>query len=978
MRLGDIDLSLRPKEVSLFLAKPDRKIFSPLKDIYNVSYSVKISTVNELNFTIPTKIERNHQLIDNPLIDMIKHRYLVKLEYNDQVDYLVFLEQNKSYSSSGEEISYRLYSEGYLLADKEIRDLEVVSKTPSFILSTILEETIWKIAYVDPVIDAQYRSHEIASQTVLQALYEISEKFNGVLVWDTVNFIVRLYHPDNIGRNRGLKFKEGKYLESFSVNTNSEEIVTRLKVYGKDGLSIRSLTPTGANYIEDFSYFMYPFERNSSGTVIKQSFYMSDSLCIALENYSKKLANAQGAFETYLKNVGLKQDNVQQLQQELAVLTAELKTLQDAVDVLNADGKSGTPAHATALQNRNSKQTQVTTKKSQISILQNDIKTLDTNWSTLRSGLVIDANLNAAQLVELNKYIIVKEHTNDTIIDEKDLLKEAIETFQTLKEPKVNLTLDIINFLSIVDAQHDWHKLSLGDTVIAESKRMQVEVESKITEIEYDFDADSINLVIANSKQVKDDNDKWMEQIYNAGQTATQLSANKFKWDMIEEANSVINQLLNTAWDATKNGILAGHLQDISIDERGITIRSPHNRNNMLVIQSGVLAISNDGGDTFKNALTTDGLVAERILGKLILSSRMIIEDVNGIIRFTGSLQEIFDAEGNVKVAIGEYATGKYGMKINSGALEIVGGIDSSHVNPEFLEDIVYDETGIRNDLRLTAPLPSSLTLNSSGITAFTANTSNFARMDYRGLYIQGGAVDIRTGSLSNRGVIFDGSGIRGYNSLGVKTFEIDTNGYLMASTGEFSGSLKAATGTFSGNLSAAGGTFSGNLSAAGGTFSGSLTAATGTFKGSLQAATGTFSGDLSAAGGTFSGTLSAVSGTFTSLTSGTISGSTITGSNITGTNFTLASSGVLNLSQGTIIWGENVPKDALYARNAGNANLLNGQYTAADFSRNGHNHSNLYVHSNLEQNLRLHRDNSTGRIVVTENGINRGTLAWY
>lgn len=109
------------------------------------------------------------------------------------------------------------------------------------------------------------------------------------------------------------------------------------------------------------------------------------------------------------------------------------------------------------------------------------------------------------------------------------------------------------------------------------------------------------------------------------------------------------------------------------------------------------------------------------------------------------------------------------------------------------------------------------------------------------------------------------------------------------------------------------------------------------------------------------------------------ISGSlgTITAGVIRGTTFIL-DGGYLDLSLGSIFWGDNVPADALYARNAGNANLLNGLYTASDFSRDGHNHSNRYVHSNLDQNLRLHRDSSTGRIVVTENGINRGTLAWY
>src|SRR5690606_22019371 len=167
--------------------------------------------------------------------------------------------------------------------------------------------------------------------------------------------------------------------------------------------------------------------------------------------------------------------------------------------------------------------------------------------------------------------------------------------------------------------------------------------------------------------------------------------------------------------------------------DRGIVIKSPENPLDMLVIQAGVLAISNDGGNTYKNAITKDGIIGDKIIGRIIMGTRLIIEDENGIIRFTGSLQEIFDAEGNVRVALGEYEDGKYGIKIDNGALEITGGLKSGHLDPALVADL-KDESKIRGDLRLTAPLPSNLSLNSSGITATqSTNANNFARMDYRG-----------------------------------------------------------------------------------------------------------------------------------------------------------------------------------------------------------------------------------------------------
>ncbi|PFY21061.1 carbohydrate-binding protein CenC [Bacillus toyonensis] len=49
----------------------------------------------------------------------------------------------------------------------------------------------------------------------------------------------------------------------------------------------------------------------------------------------------------------------------------------------------------------------------------------------------------------------------------------------------------------------------------------------------------------------------------------------------------------------------------------------------------------------------------------------------------------------------------------------------------------------VQTDLRLTSPLPTTITLDSNGITANTGKSDSFARMDYRGIYAKKGAVHI-------------------------------------------------------------------------------------------------------------------------------------------------------------------------------------------------------------------------------------------
>lgn len=831
-RLGEIDLKKKPEKAKLFLCKPNRKPFKSLVDIYDAQYNVNLGKVNEIIFTIPSQIERNHQLVDNPLIDEIRHRYIIKVIYNNITEYFIHFEQNKKFSDSDESITYTSYSTGYMLADKEIRGYLAESKNLTYIATDLLKETNWSVGYVDADFDLKARQHEISSQNVLQAIYELAEKFNALIVWDTVNLRINFYKPQNVGLNRGFKLKEGKYLESFDYTSNSEEMPTRLKLYGSEGLSIRRLSPTGMNYIEDFSYYVYPFERDVNGNVIQSSYYMSDGLCIALENYNSVLDGLKGQFDTLTSQMKTKQDEVQQKTQELSVLETQLKTLLDERDVLNSEGKGGTPEHATVLGKITAKENEMTSKQNEIDSINTSITTLNNQISTLRTSASMETHLTREQLLELNDYIITKEYSNDSIIDDEDLLKEGIEVFIGMKEPKVNLTMSLVNFLSVVEAQNDWDKLGLGDTITLESKRLRILITAKIIGISYDFENDSINLTIANEKEIRDSDAKLLDMLYSASNTSTVVNMDKYKWDMIEEANNMVSQLLNKEWDATKQSIVGGYNQDVQLTDRGLIIKSPSDPMSWLVAQNGVLAITNDNGNTWKTAVSKNGVHAERIIGKLLMGNRLIIEDENGVIRLSGSLQEIFDQNGNVKVAIGQYATGKYGMKIDSGALEIIGGLTENQLS-QSIKDKLGEADGIRADLRLTAPLPTNLTLNGEGITAtVTGNTSKFARMDYRGLYIQGGALDLRTSATTNSGVMFNGLGISAYNSGGTRTFYVDTNGYLTAQTGTFGGSLSAATGTFSGSLSAATGSFSGSLNAATGTFSGALQAATGTFNG--------------------------------------------------------------------------------------------------------------------------------------------------
>src|SRR5690606_21363285 len=165
--------------------------------------------------------------------------------------------------------------------DKNLRNYKVISKNLPTVVNEVLSKTNWKAGDIEATFVVKYRSFDVSEQSILDFMYEVSESYGALLEFDTVNRIIHFRDPEKIGVDKGLTVSYGKYLKSLGKTSDPDEMVTRLHVYGKDNLSINRVNPTGTSFIEDFTYFMFPFERDENRNVLKSSDYMSDELCHA-------------------------------------------------------------------------------------------------------------------------------------------------------------------------------------------------------------------------------------------------------------------------------------------------------------------------------------------------------------------------------------------------------------------------------------------------------------------------------------------------------------------------------------------------------------------------------------------------------------------------------------------------------------------------------------------------------------------------
>ncbi|CAH0122562.1 hypothetical protein PAE9249_05134 [Paenibacillus sp. CECT 9249] len=757
--LGDIDYLKKPYAPQLFLAKPNREIIGKLSEAYAIKQWTKVESLNELTFHLPYEIDVHHRLIRNKNIDLIKERYFVKVVLGYKTEWYIINHMADHMESDHDYKEIRAVLLPYELRDKLLREYTADAKGAQHVLSEIMTDTLWRVGTFDPDFELTKRSFDFANTSVLDAIYTVAESYNAVVQWDTGKREVNLLKPEFFGLNRGLKFSYGKYLKTLGKESDADEMVTRLRAVGHDGLGIHRVNPTGQGYIENFSYFMYPFRRDAEQNTIQSSHYMSDGLCHAILDYEERVESKKDAFRQYLaekeeivKRLSEREVELDQLKKEYAVIT-DIRTSQqfakrmfferfayDGVPIastfrLHSDvpyavmikvnstanlnvaldgyakyitagrwtvlGKlkhadqtvvsvsgsstdnvvflqiamisndeylaSGNDDDLVEKYNFDHKEVQIANKNKEIEAIKTELQQVEERIQGLQDEFSKENNFTKEQIEELSMFIIERDFSDENYIDDQDLYEAALEKFDELRTPRMNVKIDVVNFLSILEEQGNWDKLVLGDEVIVEYERIGVKAKAKITEIEYDYDERNIRLTIANAQQIDDESKKLQKFIYDSKNTNTTVDLNKNKWGKAVIDTGEMHELFENFWNKVTNEINMASNEYVTLDRTGLTIIDPDDRLRFLRATHGALALTRSGGLRYETAITPDGIIAERLMGKVILGERVVLSDPDGTWVTDGPLTTITDRCNREVMKIGLYdkEPDRYGMTIN-------------------------------------------------------------------------------------------------------------------------------------------------------------------------------------------------------------------------------------------------------------------------------------------------------------------------
>jgi hypothetical protein len=306
-----VDLSnIEKPKIELFLCKPDKTIISKLIEAYEINLNIKALQINELNFKIPLKIDKHNELIDNPNISLVRYRYLIKVVLTNpgsNNNYIEFFRVKTPLNESTEDADFKHYNCLSLideLSERFINSYNVVSFTLDEVFNGgfdvtknryipgILTGLNWQIASPGGISNRftfRRRSLDITGDNSILnfILTTLVETYNMLPIFNTNNRTIYIYSPEEIGKTIDqdiLRVSYNKYLKSMGLTQEDSEFTTRLRVKGKDNLTINSITPTGQPYLENFDYFLNGYE-----------YTVSETPTPIVMNYSPNLAISVGA-----------------------------------------------------------------------------------------------------------------------------------------------------------------------------------------------------------------------------------------------------------------------------------------------------------------------------------------------------------------------------------------------------------------------------------------------------------------------------------------------------------------------------------------------------------------------------------------------------------------------------------------------------------------------------------------------------------
>ena len=414
----EFDSNGLPETPELVLKTLGDKMVGVIPGVFNLKLNIKFSEPSEISFDIPSVIDGR----PNPFYDDVTGYKQIYTKC-----YGVYETLNPSTESDGirevkhvKGLSYEktLESKKLFLEEGTFNFWNPASPTDT-VLGRVLEVAVgWSVGYVSPSLIGRYRTFDQYDDYLLSFMYnQAPEKYRCVFVFDTYKRTINVYDADEERPSLPIYLDFDNLVESLDIEEKSDELVTAIRPYGSDELSIRDVNPIGTNWIYDLSYFI------ANGDI-------GEPLASKWVSWQRSILNRQAYYRGLTALRASSTARLTAAKAALADLNGELETLTaqqsvtiqaSAMEVTDA-GKAYQQTLLNDINSKiNAKKAEISTQEATIASIENELNpdspsSYAAQIKAIVNELSISRYFTAAEYKELSNFLIEQDITEDTFV----------------------------------------------------------------------------------------------------------------------------------------------------------------------------------------------------------------------------------------------------------------------------------------------------------------------------------------------------------------------------------------------------------------------------------------------------------------------------------------------------------------------------------------------------------------------------------
>ena len=420
-------ISIDEKPV-LLLKTLDGTTIQVLGHAFNITGDLSYNEISVLEFCIPSSVDGveipyYNDITGMKIIDLVGCGQFILVNPKEESDGVRKVKTCKAYSLEYE------FAKKEITLDKGTYCFWNALSPNNTILGRILERMPdWKIGSVDTSLIGKYRTFEDLTENAYDFIKsKVQKSYGCIFDFDTYNRRINIVSTSSVIPIKQVYLTNNQLIKKVEIEETSDEIITCLDVNGADGVTIRSVNPTGTNKIYNLDYFLnttnFPQELIDKWRQWEQE----------VQAYQEIYYNTTVDYNLQLATKTTEEAALTTLYGEMTSLENQRAVTIQAI----AQGLETSSALSSITSKILNKKNQITTKKAHIASLQADMEELRAVLVEINNKVRMEDYFTLDEFSMLNKYFFEETLQDSSFVVAKQETYDNNDISNTLKQAPV-------------------------------------------------------------------------------------------------------------------------------------------------------------------------------------------------------------------------------------------------------------------------------------------------------------------------------------------------------------------------------------------------------------------------------------------------------------------------------------------------------------------------------------------------------------